>query len=385
MCNNFLLIGVLMMLGFSGMPIHAEQMPDVVHGVIFSDPRLFAGWPANYGIWQWDDEVLVSFALSPYQQRGDFHNIDDKAYQCEVFARSLDAGKTWQIETHPEVSIPGRFDDTGRYIKDDSYPAISKPTASPGGIQFDHPDFALRSWKNHFYISYDRGHHWQGPYNMPTFGYQTVMARTNYLVTGPSSCRLFFSVTNMDKNKGEHGRTLMAQTTDGGKTFEMVSWVTADPLDGLDEKSLPAYAIMPGILQMDDGTILSANRWRIRRTWWIDLMGSTDQGRTWKLWSELKIDNSNPASLVNLGGKRIAMVYGWRNRPYGLRGRISQDGGHTWSDEYVLRDDGREWDLGYVRAVVLKDGRVLIIYYYTTKQLKPEHIAYTIWTPPSVP
>ncbi len=362
---------------------YAELQANVRNGIVFSDPRLFGGWPANYGLWQWDDEVLVSFALCPFIQRSDFHNIDDKAYQCEVFARSLDGGNTWTIEEHPEVSIPGRFDEDGRYVKNDSYPPIPKAVDCPGNIDFGNPDFALRAWRSTFFISHDRGHNWQGPYKLPDFGFQTVSARTNYIVTGPQSCRLFYSVTNVDRKLGEHGRIMMVETTDGGKTFQHVAWICADPLEGLDNSSLPAYAIMPGVLAMPDGVMLSTIRWRIKKDYWIDLAGSSDGGRTWSKWSDLRIDNGNPASIVSLGGQRIVMVYGWRNRPFGLRGRISEDGGRTWSDEYVLRDDGREWDLGYVRAAAMPDGQVLVVYYYTTQELRPEHIAFTLWTPPA--
>ncbi|MGE4490680.1 MAG: exo-alpha-sialidase [Kiritimatiellales bacterium] len=359
-------------------------VPDeqVEHGIIFSDSRLFAGWPANYGMWQWGNEILISFALSPYVNRNDFHNINDKAYQSETFARSLDGGKTWAIEEHPSVGIPGKFNDDGLYVKDLAYPEIPAAIASPGNINFLHPDFVLRSWRNKFYISYDRGHNWQGPYRLPDFGFKILMARSNYLITSNGTCRLFYSVTNVDKEIDEHARLMMVETKDGGKTFEQVAWVTEDPLEGRDLSYLPAYAIMPGLQELDDGTILAAIRWRIKRDWWIDIRGSTNQGRSWSKWSDLKVSASCPANLVRLEGENMAIIYGWRSRPYGLRARLSKDNGKTWSDEYVLRADGREWDLGYSQAKRLPDGRILIVYYYTTPEIQPEHIAYTIWNPP---
>ena len=47
---------------------------------------------------------------------------------------------------------------------------------------------------------------------------------------------------------------------------------------------------------------------------------------------------------------RIACVYGYRLPPFGLRARLSEDGGRTWGREIVLRDDGGSWDLGYPRV-----------------------------------
>ena len=50
----------------------------------------------------------------------------------------------------------------------------------------------------------------------------------------------------------------------------------------------------------------------------------------------------------------------------------------------MLRSDGATWDLGYPRMVVRPDGRVVTIYYYTTKEVPAQHIGVTIWNPDQV-
>lgn len=94
-----------------------------------------------------------------------------------------------------------------------------------------------------------------------------------------------------------------------------------------------------------------------------------------------RIDNGgDPASLTRLQDGRIAMVYGWRRLPYGIRARISDDEGQTWSAETILRDDGRSWDLGYPRTVQRPDGNLVTAYYFNDRSQVERYIAATIWS-----
>jgi hypothetical protein len=67
--------------------------------------------------------------------------------------------------------------------------------------------------------------------------------------------------------------------------------------------------------------------------------------------------------------------------PFGVRARISSDDGRNWSDEIVLRQDGGSWDLGYPRSVQRKDGKMVSVYYYNTKEHPERFIGATVWTP----
>jgi hypothetical protein len=94
-----------------------------------------------------------------------------------------------------------------------------------------------------------------------------------------------------------------------------------------------------------------------------------------------------PGDLVQMRDGRVACVYGYRVRPYGIRARISEDGGETWGGEIVLREDGGSWDLGYPRVIEHSPGRLLCIYYMNTSDDPVQmnggvrHIAQTIFTP----
>jgi hypothetical protein len=84
---------------------------------------------------------------------------------------------------------------------------------------------------------------------------------------------------------------------------------------------------------------------------------------------------------------RVVCVYGYRVAPTGVRARVSADGGATWGDELVLRDDGGSWDLGYPRAIEIEGGRILTHYYMNLASDPVQmnggirHIAQTVFSP----
>ena len=39
----------------------------VEHKVVYKQPGKFCGWPANHGIWNWGDEIVVGFEIGYYK------------------------------------------------------------------------------------------------------------------------------------------------------------------------------------------------------------------------------------------------------------------------------------------------------------------------------
>src|SRR5690606_13266582 len=116
---------------------------------------------------------------------------------------------------------------------------------------------------------------------------------------------------------------------------------------------------------------------------------SPDNGKTWEVRNDAVAltgrGRSNPPSLLKLRDGRLAVIYGYRAEPFGIRAKVSSDEGRSWGDEIILRDDASGWDLGYPRAVQRPDGKVVIVYYYRDKAHDPErYIAQTIWDPERV-
>ena len=204
-----------------------------------------------------------------------------------------------------------------------------------------------------------------------------MLARTDYLVEGEHRLTAFVAA---EKESGGEGQPLCLRTTDGGRTWELVGWIGRQPPAGY------GYAIMPATLALEGGSYLSLIRrggvFDGQKRWWLEAFVSPDDGRSWYMLDEPRIDNAgNPASLVRLRDGRIVLVYGWRRAPYGIRARISSDEGQTWSPEMVLQDNGRSWDLGYPRTVERPDGKLVTVYYFNDDSQPERYILATIWTP----
>lgn len=176
-----------------------------------------------------------------------------------------------------------------------------------------------------------------------------------------------------------------------GRPMVMIS---EDAVDwGFLSYILPPYPDVPRICPdpaiLKDGRIVVALRalWPDWRFQWTELYASEDEGLTWKFMSRVNRWGA-PANLKELRDGRILCVYGYRAPPYGVRARISSDGGTTWGPEIIIRDDGGSPDLGYPRATELPDGRILIVYYFNERGDKVNcyggvrYIAATIFNPP---
>ncbi len=337
------------------------------HVMVYLEPGRFGGWPANHGIWSWGNEIAVGFTRGYYKDMGpDRHHIDLEKPQRDVVARSLDGGDSWSLE---EPTADGF-----------AVPHHEAETDCPGGINFTHPDFALRvrmsendPGPSFFHYSYDRGKTWQGPFRVPDFGVPRIRARTDYLVNGKHDCMLFLTAM---KVPGREGRPFCARTKDGGETWAFVSWIGPEP---------EGFGIMPASVRLSDSEIVVLVRCRAGDHGWMSTYRSQDNAQTWEHLNDPVPDlpESNPAALLRLRDGRLCFTYGFRAAPFRIAAKLSSDGGETWREEIVLRDDGATRDLGYTRDVQRPDGKIVTVYYFNDAKTGPErYIAATIWEPP---
>ena len=362
--------------GFSRHVRCAEENADIKHVIVCYEPGRFCGWPANNGVWIWGNEILVGFYQGDYVPKDCSHSIGGNPRS--LLARSMDGGETWAVEDPDDF-----VGDGGETIP------------CRGNINFVHPDFAMRVDRTQFFISYNRGKTWKGPYRLPNFGIKHgLTARTDYIVNEERDCLVFLSAREPKVEAAERDRAFCARTTDGGKTFRFVSWMTDEPIK--------IRSVMPSTVRCSEDHLISALRRRLDvqlsgpheiRKCWIDVHESRDKGRTWEFLSQVSDtgkSNGNPPSLVRLRDGRLCVTYGCRSvcSAYGkasglqgIRAKISKDNGKTWGEEVHLRDDGRTWDMGYTRSVQRPDGKVVTIYYFTTETNEEQHIAATIWDP----
>jgi hypothetical protein len=364
---------------------------------IYRQPGRYAGWPANYGIWNWGNEIVVGYTLGYMEISDSFHPRDKSRPFLPMQARSLDGGLSWEIAETPCKRPGGRGLSADEHMiaalhVEGALAEESAPTDCPGGINFTHPDFALMcarsglqagavSW---FYISYDRCQSWQGPYKLPMFGQLGIAARTDYVVRSAndvhseSECTIFLTAT---KSNGQEGRVFCARTTNAGRSFQFRSWVGAEP---------EGYAIMPASVRLPNGRWLTAIRCAqsvpgsVASRCWIDLYASDDDAASWQYLGQ-PVPNTgkggNPPTLTRLQDGRLCLTYGFRDAPFGIRARLSENNGRSWEREIILRRDGGNHDLGYPRTVQRADGMMVTAYYYNDRADGERYIAATIWTP----
>lgn len=347
----------------------AAAPPAVVRNLeVWKEPGRFGGWPANFGIWSWGNEIVVGFTAAYFKNSVERHAVDNTRPSTNLLARSLDGGETWRIEEVSFLAGPDRKE--------------KEPVDPPGNIDFQHPDFAMvfrmsgiHTGASRFYYSTNRCKSWQGPYKFPLFGTKGIAARTDYIVNGKRDCTVF--VTAAKANEKE-GRVMSARTRDGGRTWKFGAWIGPEP---------EGYNIMPSSVRLSRREILTTIRCRQASSGWIDAYLSTDNGKSFGFLSrpvEYTGSSSNPPSMIKLKDGRLALTYGYRAVPYGIRAKLSADNGRTWGPEIILRGDGGRWDLGYPRTVQRPDGKIVTIYYFNDDPDKERFIAATIWDPGTV-
>jgi hypothetical protein len=356
-----------------------QAKADVKHVKVYHEPGRYAGWPANHGIWIWDNEILVGFSRAYHKDMGNRHNIDREKVELHALARSKDGGETWTLEDPgksglvPELSFGIQRSDVT------SVPVTKLDTK----INFLHKDFALtarmgKDDHSNFWYSYDKGKSWKGPYLLPDFGAPGSMARTDYLIDSANEALLFLTV---QKKNGKEGRVMCVKTIDGGKNWAFVSWIGDEPA---------GYSIMPASVRLSKNEILVTTRTLEGTRSFIDSYYSADNGKSWTYRGKAADDTGvgNPPAMIKMKDGRICLVYGFRSDPGAattsdIRAKISTDNGLTWGRDYILRNDGSGRDVGYSRAVQRPDGKIVAVYYFMDHKTGPErYIGATIWTPP---
>jgi type 1 glutamine amidotransferase len=334
--------------------------------IVYKEPGRYGGWPANQGMWQWDDELVVGFTATYYKETTTDHRIDRTKPSHRVQARSLDGGKTWRVEADQPYS--------DRKNEPEAV-ALKEP------LDFTALDFAmmfrfksLHTGPSWFYTTHDRCKSWQGPFKFDVEGVDGISTRTDLIPISSRDCLMFGSCGKKSDNK--EGRVFCARTTDGGLTWKLQGYIGEEPPKG-------GFAIMPSTVRTAAGALLTTIRMG-KPSFTIQLWCSDDLGKSWSKVSDVTGNiGGNPPATVLLPDGRLCVTYGYRKKPTGIRARLSSDEGKTWTPEIILRDDGFDGDLGYPRTLVRPDGRVLTVYYFNGPRGEDRAIEGTFWTPPA--
>lgn len=361
--------------------VETENTAASTHAKVYYEEGKYGGWPANWGMWNWGDEVLVGFTMADHEDRQG-HTFNQSS-SVTMFSRSKDGGKTWVLENAFDQGITEATVEHN--IGEKSAAAI--PLTSP--IDFLRPDFALTFRMTHmldgpssFYFTNDRGKTWNGAYRLdvsfPDPQPVGIVSRTDYIIEGKHELTAFLTVGFRDGDKNWR-EVACVRTTDGGINWKFLSWI--------DEPGI--NSIMPSSVRLDTSRLFTL----VRRTKPAEMAAfiSSDNGLSWaKLADPVVVDaNGHPPALLKLRDGRLCLVYGIRSPETVKGGRgmyvvYSDDEGQTWSAPKQIRGgDGPTRDIGYPRSVELPDGRVLATYYYNNAEQgdKYRYIAATIFDP----
>ena len=221
-------------------------------------------------------------------------------------------------------------------------------------------------------LSFDGGKTWQQPLEIDVadIGWGSPYGR---ILTMPNGAMLMpiyglevrpagqKSPKRADGAPGDQNHSYLYRSTDNGKTWKRWSEVGDGKLQ-LNETA---------VLRLPEGKIMAAVRSRGRDLLRTD---SADEGRTWSKPRPLAPIDVHPADLVLLNDGRVLLTVGYRIKPsFGVIGMLSDAKGEfKWEDHFVLMNDAYSGDCGYPSTVLLKDGRAMTLYYATLTKGEPK-------------
>ena len=350
---------------------------DVEHAVVYRRDDEFTAWPFTMGFWETGSGELVQCVMSLDADYGTEGAIShDKLGERKgqgsriVTVRSSDRGRTW---SEPEFDV---------------YPSIragdehAADLAAWGPIDYldgdtllgnSTTDFGKPEGRSYVRVSKDAGRSWSPAAELPLDGLPSLLGINSALVRPDGRALLFLTSVSPD---GWNRRPLVYGSTDDGTEFHFLSFITPkeDPFGAADGDWASTFRFgghrwfYPRATLLPSGRILCTLRSQRdpRGVMWTEVYASDDGGLTWEFLSRVN-DFGAPGSLVVLSDGRLVVVYGYRQKPYGVRAVVSDDEGASWGPEIVVRDDGGSWDLGYPNAFEVEPGVVGAVYYFNSK------------------
>ena len=168
------------------------------------------------------------------------------------------------------------------------------------------------------------------------------------------SLRVLAYAQSQDK---DINKVSMFRSDDDGLNWKQMSVISEGAMESNQGHNETAF------FHLGDGKwIAAARRWKSGQE--TDLFRSNDDGQSWQFDQQLTDARQHPAHLLQLDDGRLLLSYGNRKPgQFGVAAKISEDGGSSWGDEFLLINDLPHGDVGYPASVQLPGGKILTAYY----------------------
>jgi sialidase-1 len=340
--------------------------------IISQQPEFYHGWPTIAADRQGNLLVVCSGGR--------------EAHICPFgrveLIRSSDAGRTW---SWPEVILDTPIDDRDAGICVTPSGTILVTTFTSLAYEpilnkaKDWPADRLARWhaanqrttekQRHYLLdtwmlrSTDGGLIWSAPFRVPL--------NSPHGPTALSDGRLLYAGKQLWLEGTKVG---VCESKDDGETWTWLSDIPARPSD-----QVAAYHELHAV-EAANGTILvhirnhnTANQGETLQC------ESHDGGKSWTVPHPIGVWGL-PSHLLRLRDGRLLMSYGYRREPFGNVARVSSDHGKTWSEPIVISNDGPGVDLGYPSTIELPDGKLVTVWYESTRELPHAVLRKARWT-----
>lgn len=368
------------------------------HGIVYRADNEFCGWPFYCGLWQTADGSVVAGFKRILCDYGQYDDVDHKRLtknEGKIWViRSSDGGRTFDPASFVpilDMAMENNTELLGATPDDPHDEAaldlFSRDTLimSGGMPRLFAPDGD--AWMR---VSTDGGRTWRQAAILPRYSLPALSGFGSSMYSTRSDGVHLLGMNTVTPDS-RSPRPLIYGSVDGNNWF-FLSFVTPEAprsaYYSAGSPFAPAPHFYPRVIVLRSGRVICSMRYQRdpRNALWTDVHESLDGGRTWGFLSRVN-DWGAPGDIVELSDGRIACVYGYRIAPAGIRYRVSEDGGRTWGDEIILRDDGGSWDLGYPRLIEIEPSVLYATYYMNTADDPVQvnggvrHIAWTKFRP----